>query len=86
METPFVVDADGFIMYVDEVPNLWHEVEGHGTDVFEENVVEPSESEDADMYDRISVKPKKLEAEVPSRVHRIKHRRDQQIIYSIGFM
>ncbi|KMZ74882.1 hypothetical protein ZOSMA_121G00570 [Zostera marina] len=29
MDTPFVVDADGFIMYVDGIPNLWSEVEGH---------------------------------------------------------
>ncbi|KMZ65677.1 hypothetical protein ZOSMA_313G00270 [Zostera marina] len=32
MDTPFVVDADGFIMYVDTVPNLWSEVEGRGAD------------------------------------------------------
>ncbi|KMZ62208.1 hypothetical protein ZOSMA_483G00060 [Zostera marina] len=32
MDTPFVVDADGFIMYVDGIPNLWSEVEGHAGD------------------------------------------------------
>ncbi|KMZ64868.1 hypothetical protein ZOSMA_348G00020 [Zostera marina] len=49
MDNPFVVDADGYIMYVDKVPNLWNEVEGNTTDLVPENDVEQFDFEGAAM-------------------------------------
>lgn len=48
---------------------------------FEEKVDVPPESEDADMFDRISREPKKSLVEVPSRVHRIKQRRELHVTH-----
>ncbi|KMZ68730.1 hypothetical protein ZOSMA_22G00140 [Zostera marina] len=47
MDTPFVVDADGYIMCVDRVPNLWSEVEGRGADPLPQFDVDQFEFEGA---------------------------------------
>ncbi|KMZ73200.1 hypothetical protein ZOSMA_151G00330 [Zostera marina] len=107
MDTPFVVDADGFIMYVDGLPNLWSEVEGHGSDSIHMSDVEQLEIEGAsphevrkmgtdvevsadssekkvvwgeDMIRRNARELDLLEQDVPSRVQRIKNRREHQRI------
>ncbi|KMZ65847.1 hypothetical protein ZOSMA_30G01280 [Zostera marina] len=105
MDTPFVVDADGFIMYVDGLPTLWSEVEGHGGDSMHMHDVEQFEISGAsshdickmgtdierradssekmvvsgeDMTSRNAKEPDLLELDVPSRVQRIKNRREHQ--------
>ncbi|KMZ66264.1 hypothetical protein ZOSMA_2G02750 [Zostera marina] len=107
MDTPFVVDADGFIMYVDGLPNLWSEVEGHGGDSMHMYDVEQLEIEGAsphevrkmgtdvevsadslekkvvwgeDIIRRNARELDLLEQDVPSRVQRIKNRREHQRI------
>ncbi|KMZ58139.1 hypothetical protein ZOSMA_7G01700 [Zostera marina] len=105
MDTPFVVDADGFIMYVDGLPNLWSEVEGRGGDLmhkFDVNQLEiegasphevhklgTDEEGSADRMEKMVVRGEDLigrnageqdvlERDVPSRVQRIKKRRELQ--------
>ncbi|KMZ71372.1 hypothetical protein ZOSMA_181G00070 [Zostera marina] len=95
-------------MYVDQVPNLWNEVEGHSVDRLPEKDVDQSEFEGAamsqvpklgtevevhsadpfedkvvcseDLHSGNVGEPEKLEAEIPSRVQRIKKRRELQRI------
>ncbi|KMZ70648.1 hypothetical protein ZOSMA_197G00210 [Zostera marina] len=105
MDTPFVVDADGFIMYVDKLPNLWSEVEGRGGDPMHQFDVDQLEiegasphevpklgnedEESADRWEEMVVRGEDLlgrntgeqdvlEQDVPSRVQRIKKRRELQ--------
>ncbi|KMZ68961.1 hypothetical protein ZOSMA_225G00280 [Zostera marina] len=111
MDTPFVVDADGFIMYVDGIPNLWSEVEGHAGDSMQMHVYDVEhphttlEIEGASLHEidqkgknlavcrdslekkgvmgeeTISTNDRELEVlerDVPSRVQRIKKRREDQ--------
>lgn len=28
MDQPYMVDIDGYIMYLDQAPHMWHEIEG----------------------------------------------------------
>ncbi|KMZ75908.1 hypothetical protein ZOSMA_10G01770, partial [Zostera marina] len=113
MDTPFVVDADGFIMYVDGLPTLWSEVEGHGGDSMHMHDVEQFEISGAsshdickmgtdierradssekmvvsgeDMTSRNAREPDLLELDVPSRVQRIKNRREHQVIYLMKYI
>ncbi|KMZ74074.1 hypothetical protein ZOSMA_135G00030 [Zostera marina] len=109
MDTPFVVDADGYIMYVDGIPNLWSEVEGHaGNSMRRYDVEHPHtmfEIDGASSHEiskkgtgvevRLDSLEKKgvldeeiisrnarelnlSELDVPSRVQRIKKRREDQ--------
>ncbi|KMZ67795.1 hypothetical protein ZOSMA_259G00190 [Zostera marina] len=109
MDTPFVVDADGFIMYVDGIPNLWSEVEGHSGDsmgrydvehphtMFEidgessHEISKKGTGVEVSLYslekkgvlgeEIISGNARELnlsELDVPSRVQRIKKRREDQ--------
>ncbi|KMZ69875.1 hypothetical protein ZOSMA_204G00100 [Zostera marina] len=113
MDTPFIVDADGFIMYVDGIPNLWSEVEGHAGDSMHMHMYDVEhphttlEIEGASSHEinkkgtdlvvcRDSLEKKGVRGEeiissndrvldvsergVPSRVQRIKKRREDQRI------
>ncbi|KMZ63668.1 hypothetical protein ZOSMA_3G01500 [Zostera marina] len=82
MDTPFVVDADGFIMYVDGIPNLWSELEGHAGDSMQMHVYDVEHPDTTlEIEGTISTNDRELEVlerDVPSRVQRIKKRREDQ--------
>lgn len=114
MDTPFVVDADGYIMFVDMVPNLWNEIEGNRPDfvtyeddvehfdyelakldmepislndlkVHDEYRCEDNDDETDDFHVGIDNNKRQMPIEVPSRVQRIKKRRDLQVRPQILF-